>query len=214
MKKLLLLPNVLHEDSPWRYTPPSIDALIAESEKGGYQFFKRFEIPKCPLYLLNEHTAHPSQLVHIEEAIVGLISDAGLPCLADPGSTLVAEAHKRGIEIEALPGPSSIILALQLSGFSGQAFTFHGYFPREEKEIATFCKTVSSQTHIFIETPYKTPKIFHLLLKYLPWNAKLCIAAELMSLNPYLRVDSVESWSKKSLSLPKSRAVFLITPLA
>jgi 16S rRNA (cytidine1402-2'-O)-methyltransferase len=211
MKKLLLLPNTLHEESVWSYIPPPIDALIAESDKGGYLFLKRFNLLKCPVYLLNEHTQKPQELIQIKEDIVGLISDAGLPCLADPGAAVVAEAHKKGIVVDALPGPSSLMMALQLSGFSGQAFTFHGYFPREEKELASLLKKLGAQTHIFIETPYKTHKIFDLLIKYLPSKTQLCIAVELMGPHAYVRTDSVEGWKKKSLPMQKGRAVYLIS---
>ncbi len=211
MKKLILLPNALHEESTWSYTPPAIDALIAESDKGGYQFLKRFHLPKCPIYLLNEHTQKPADLIQIKEDTVGLISDAGLPCLADPGAAVVEAAHKHNIAVEALPGPNSLMMALQLSGFSGQAFTFHGYFPREEQILATHLKKLDPHfTHLFIETPYKTYKLFDLLLKYLPSHAKLCIAFELMGPNPYLRTDTISAWKKNPLPQQKGRAVFVI----
>lgn len=210
MKKLILLPNTLHEESTWSYTTPHIDALIAESDKGGYQFLKRFGLPKCPTYLLNEHTLKPAELIKIPEAIVGLISDAGLPCLADPGSAVVEAAHRAGIPVEAVPGPSSLMMALQLSGFSGQAFTFHGYFPREEKELTTLLKKLGPETHLFIETPYKTHKIFDLLLKHLPLKARLCIAYELMGPEPYVRTDTIEGWRKKPLPYQKGRAVYVL----
>jgi 16S rRNA (cytidine1402-2'-O)-methyltransferase len=211
MKQLLLLPNILHEESIWSYTPPRIDALIAESEKGGYQFLKRFLLPKCPVYLLNEHTEKPEELLKIQQEVVGLISDAGLPCLADPGAQVVAAAHRLGIPVEAVPGPSSLIMALQLSGFLGQAFVFHGYFPREEGELAAKLKKLDpSYTHLFIETPYRTEKLFQWLMKHLSGAAKLCIATELMGPQSFVRTDTVTGWKKKPLSPSKSRAVFLI----
>lgn len=210
MKKLILLPNILHEESTWSYTPPHIDALIAESDKGGYQFQNRFKMPKCPVYLLNEHTQKPAELIKIKEEVVGLISDAGLPCLADPGALVVEAAHRAGIIVDAVPGPSSIMMALQLSGFSGQSFTFHGYFPREEQVLASLLKKLDRETHIFIETPYKTYKIFDLLIKHLPLHAKLCIAVELMGPHAYVRTDSVEGWKKKPIPMQKGRAVYLI----
>ncbi|MGH2639118.1 MAG: SAM-dependent methyltransferase [Rhabdochlamydiaceae bacterium] len=210
MKKLILLPNALHEESTWNYTPPQIDALIAESDKGGYQFLKRFNLPKCPVYLLNEHTQKPAELIQIQEEVVGLISDAGLPCLADPGAVVVQAARRAGIAVDAIPGPSSLMMALQLSGFSGQAFTFHGYFPREENSFASLLKKLGPQTHIFIETPYKTHKIFDLLIKHLPPQAQLCIAVELMGPHAYVRTDSIDGWKKKPLPIQKGRAVYLI----
>jgi 16S rRNA (cytidine1402-2'-O)-methyltransferase len=212
MKHLILLPNTLHEESTWEYKVPKIDALIAESEKGGRHFLKRFGAPLCPVYLLNEHSKDPAELLKIPEDVVGLISDAGLPCLADPGAQVVALACKRGISIDAIPGPSSLMMALQLSGFSGQAFTFHGYFPREEKDLAVVLKRLApGYTHMFIETPYRTQKLFELLLKLLQETAKLCVAFELMGPASKVRTDTVRGWKKSEVSFSKGRAVFLIS---
>jgi 16S rRNA (cytidine1402-2'-O)-methyltransferase len=211
MKKLILLPNSLHEESSWSYTPPRIDALIAESEKGGYQYLKRFGIPKVPVYLLNEHTEKPAELLKITEETVGLISDAGLPCLADPGSALVTAARKKGIEVETIPGPCSLMMALQLSGFSGQSFSFHGYFPREEKDLIAKIRSLpKGMAHLFIETPYRTEKLFKLLLAILQPQDQLCIALELMGPNSFAETRSVQEWKNHSLPSGKPRAVFVI----
>ena len=211
MKKLYLLPNTLHEESSWSYTPPHLDALIAESEKGGYQYLKRFHIPKVPVYLLNEHTEKPAELLKITEENVGLISDAGLPCLADPGSPLVAAARKRGIEVEAIPGPNSLMMALQLSGFSGQSFAFHGYFPREEKDLVGKMRTLpKGMAHLFIETPYRTEKLFKLLLSILQPQDQLCVALELMGPHSFVETRSIQEWKTRSLPSGKPRAVFII----
>ena len=211
MKKLYLLPNSLHEESKWSYTPPHIDALIAESDKGGYQYLKRFGMPKVPIYLLNEHTDKPAELLKIVEDNVGLISDAGLPCLADPGSPLVAAARKKGIAVEAIPGPNSIVMALQLSGFSGQVFTFHGYFPREEKDLAAKIRSLpKAMAHLFIETPYRTEKLFRMLLGILQPQDQMCIACELMGPNEFVETHSVQEWKNRSIPSGKPRAVFVI----
>ena len=211
MKKLYLLPNSLHEESTWSYTPPQIDALIAESDKGGYQYLKRFAMPKVPVYLLNEHTDKPSDLLKISEENVGLVSDAGLPCLADPGSPLVAAARKKGIVVEAIPGPNSIVMALQLSGFSGQAFTFHGYFPREEKDLVAKIRSLpKGMAHLFIETPYRTEKLFKMLLSILQPQDQLCVACELMGPNSFVETHSIQEWKNRSLPSGKPRAVFVI----
>jgi 16S rRNA (cytidine1402-2'-O)-methyltransferase len=211
MKKLLLLPNLLHEESTWCYSPPEIDALIAESEKGGYGYLKKFGIPKVPVYLLNEHTEKPEELFKISEERVGLISDAGLPCLADPGSALVSAAKKRGVEVMAIPGPCSMVMALQLSGFSGQVFTFHGYFPREEKDlVAKIVSLPRSIAHLFIETPYRTEKLFKILLSTLQPQDKLCMALELMGPRQFVETRSVLEWKSRSIPTGKPRAVFVI----
>lgn len=211
MKKLYLLPNVLHEESSWRYTPPPMDALIAESEKEAYGYFKRFGIPKVPVYLLNEHTERPEELLKITQENVGLISDAGLPCLADPGSSLVSAVRKKGIEVQAFPGPCSMTMALQLSGFSGQAFAFHGYFPREEKDLIAKIRSLpKGMAHLFIETPYRTEKLFKMLLSILQSQDQLCMALELMGPGQFVETHSIQEWKNRSLPSGKPRAVFVI----
>jgi 16S rRNA (cytidine1402-2'-O)-methyltransferase len=211
MKKLYLLPNSLHEESNWTYTPPHLDALIAESDKGGYQYLKRFGIPKIPVYLLNEHTEKPAELLKITEENIGLISDAGLPCLADPGSPLVAAARKKGIAVEAIAGPNSLMMALQLSGFSGQAFAFHGYFPREEKDLAAKLRSLpKGMAHLFIETPYRTDKLFKMLLAILQSQDQMCVACELMGPNFFVETYAIQEWKNRSLPSGKPRAVFVI----
>lgn len=211
MKILYLLPNLLHEESDWSFIAPQIDALIAESDKGGYGYLKRFGFPKVPVYLLNEHTNKPEELVSIPQERVGLISDAGLPCLADPGSELVGAARAQGIKVDVVPGPSSIILALQLSGFSGQQFTFHGYFPRGEKDFHAKMRLLTKgMAHLFIETPYRTEKVFQMLLGHLPAKDYLSVAIELMGPNQFVDTHSVHEWKQLRLPVVKGRAVFTI----
>jgi 16S rRNA (cytidine1402-2'-O)-methyltransferase len=208
MKKLILLPNLLHESSSWTFTPPAIDALICESEKGGWRFLKRFGLPQVPLYLLNEQTLKPEKLCDLPHDTVGLISDAGLACLADPGAAVVAAARSRSILVEAVPGPCSITLALQLSGLNGQTFMFHGYFPREgiEEKVRTLKPHMA---HIFIETPYRTAKVFEILLKALHPQDKLSLALELMSPEQRVETHAVKEWKGKRAP-GKERGVFVI----
>ena len=211
MKKLFLLPNLLHEASLWTYTPPLLDALIAESDKGGWTYLKKFSIPQIPIHLLNEHTSHPADLLKIPQESVGLISDAGLPCLADPGSLLVAAAHSQNIPVEAIPGPCSLTLALQLSGLTGQAFTFHGYFPREEKELIRALRGLTpNMAHLFIETPYRTEKLFQILLKTLQPHDQLSLALELMSPQQRVETHPIRAWKNRPAPTGKPRAVFVI----
>lgn len=211
MKKLYLLPNLLHESSEWSFDAPKIDALIAESDKGGYTYLKRFGLPKVPIYLLNEHTNKPEELLNISQENVGLISDAGLPCLADPGAQLVAGARLKGITVDAIPGPSSIVMALQLSGFSGQVFAFHGYFPRGEKEITVKVRSLpKGMAHIFIETPYRLLKVFQLLQEGLQAQDRLCIALELMGPEQFVETHTMSDWKRRHLPLEKGRAIFVI----
>lgn len=210
MKILILLPNLLHEEAAFTFQIPPLDALIAESEKGGYTYLKKASLPKVPTYLLNEHTKNLDELLQIPEEKVGLISDAGVPCLADPGSELVFKARQKGIQIEAIPGPSSIPLALMLSGLPAQAFTFHGYLSREEKELEKQIRSFPKKmTQIFIEAPYRNQKLLDFLLKHLRPDDLLSIAWDLTGPNQGVISQPVRAW-KNLPDIHKKPAVFLV----
>jgi len=212
MKTLYLLPNTLHEQSVWQFQPPTLDALIAESEKGGRTYLKRFCHATLPIYLLNEHTKNPTELLDLKEERIGLISAAGMPCLADPGAQLVSAARQKGIDVHAFSGPSSIILGLMLSGFSGQAFTFHGYLSRDVAELAKQIRAFPKKmTQIFIEAPYRNDKMVEHLLKNLHENDLLCVAWNLTAPDEGVITQSVKNWKAKPLpSFDKKPAVFLV----
>ena len=226
--KLILLPNLLEENAHPDFSfPPallsvvgSLQGLICESDKAARRFLRRFlshdAMAALPLKSLNEHTSS-KELYSLLEPLIrgetwGLISDAGLPCIADPGAELVWLAREKGVEIEALSGPSSILLALQLSGFSGQRFAFHGYLPRElpdlEKKIKELEKRCKEETQIWIEAPYRSSKMLDLLLKTLQPATRLCVAVNLTS--PHQKVVSsfIKNW--KVFPIQKEPAVFLI----
>ncbi len=228
--KLLLLPNLLDETLPSEpFIPMSVgsavsqlDGLIAESEKSARRYLRRFvsheHMAKTPLRLLNEHT----EKKELEELLSpmrsgqtwGLISDAGLPCIADPGSDLVYLAHMNGIDVETFVGPSSIVMALQLSGFSGQRFTFHGYLPRDaaelERKILDVEKGASYATQIWIEAPYRSQKMLEQLKTLLSPTTLLCVATQITL--PTQRVASwpISKWKTSSWSMQKEPAIFLI----
>ncbi|MDE3045686.1 MAG: SAM-dependent methyltransferase [Verrucomicrobiota bacterium] len=199
----------------------SLQGLIAESEKSARRYLRRFlshdDMTKTPLRLLNEHTQSLGELLEPLERgeCWGLISDAGLPCLADPGADLVWQARSRGVTIQALPGPSSIVLALQLSGLSGQRFSFHGYLPREgpdlERKIIELEKRsrAESASQIFIEAPYRSAKLLDLLVQTLQPATRLCVAVNLTTPNERVISQSVEQWKKRKVELGKEPAVFL-----
>jgi 16S rRNA (cytidine1402-2'-O)-methyltransferase len=224
--KLYILPNVLDEElSPDPFLPmsvkdavSSIQGLIAESEKMGRRYLRKFvshdEMARCQLKVLNEHTKDLQDLIApIEKGeLWGLVSDAGLACIADPGADLVWLAHQKKIAIETFVGPSSIIMALQLSGFNGQQFSFHGYLPRElpalEQKIRELEK--KSGTQIWIEAPYRSAKMLETLLKVLKPNTKLCLAANLTLPTQKVISQTASQWKGKNISLGKEPAVFLI----
>jgi 16S rRNA (cytidine1402-2'-O)-methyltransferase len=223
---LLLLPNLLDETLPVEPFLPlsvaeavrSLQGLIVESEKMGRRYLRRFlsheEMQKVPLQVLNEHSKDLAPLLEplIRGERWGLISDAGLPCIADPGADLVWEARKKGIRVETFAGPSSLLMALQLSGFPAQTFSFHGYLPREEpllkKKVLELEK--ARGTHLWIEAPYRSDKMLQMLKEVLQPTTRLCVAASLTL--PTQKVESklVSLWRKSSMALEKEPAVFLI----
>lgn len=228
--KLFLLPNVLEESLPADlFLPASVktavsqlDGLIAESEKSARRYLRRFlsheKMAALPLRLLNEH----SPLQEIEALLLpmlegrtwGLISDAGLPCIADPGADLVAAARRFNLEIEAIAGPCSLILALQLSGFSGQRFSFHGYLPREmgdlEKVLKDLEKRARGETQIWIEAPYRSAKMLGALKQWLQPATRLSIAVNLTTSSQKVASHTIREWKSLPFEIGKEPAVFLI----
>lgn len=231
---LLLLPNVLGEESPLllptavEHAVQNMDGLISESEKGGRHFLRRFSFPApktfrdIPIRLLNEHTIEKEVTLLLEPLLKGqkwgLISDCGLPCIADPGAKLVCEARKHGLGVEAFPGASSIVLALMLSGLCAQSFAFHGYLEREPEKCIAQIKKLQKRafeektTQVFIETPYRNQKLLEILLNHLGNPTQLCVAWDLMMPSQEVLCHPIADWKKKELpALNKKPAVFLIS---
>ncbi len=217
---LILLPNVLDtEQSPRSLVPvevvSTIQGLIAESEREARRFLRSFSLQR-PIVLLNEHTRDYEFLLEplIRGETWGLISDCGLPCLADPGSELVYKTRILGIPVQAFSGPSSIILALMLSGLPSQNFSFHGYLERESpllvKQLMALQKR--KETHICIETPYRNLKLLDTLIKTLGDTALLCVAWDLTMHTQGVMTHSIREWKKQSVpDIHKKPAVFLFS---
>lgn len=214
--KLLLLPNLLSEESSHElFLPPivkevvaGIQGIFAESEKEARRYLKRFlpHFREIPIKLLNEHTKE-SELKELLAPVLngqtwGIISDAGLPCLADPGHQLVALAHRFGIEVEAFLGPSSLILGLMLSGLSAQRFAFHGYLPQQELDLKMQIRKLEQQsekedmTQLFIETPYRNQKMLETLLATLKDKTTLCVAWDLTMPSQKVISQPISTWKK------------------
>ena len=146
---------------------------------------------------------------------VAIISESGCPGVADPGAIAVRYAHRKGIEVEALVGPSSILLALMSSGLNGQRFSFNGYLPVEANEAAHAIKKFENesksriQTQIFIETPYRNNALLGHLLKKLKDDTLLCVAVNLTSELENVKTQTVKEWKAAEVSLPKAPALFL-----
>lgn len=148
---------------------------------------------------------------------LGLMSDAGCPAVADPGSRLVARAHELGIAVAPLVGPSSILLGLMGSGLNGQSFAFHGYLPVAESERDARLRALEEEskrldrTQIFIETPYRNERMFDALLRLGRPDTRLCIACDLTTANEYLVTHTIAQWRKASRpALAKRPALFLL----
>jgi 16S rRNA (cytidine1402-2'-O)-methyltransferase len=147
---------------------------------------------------------------------IGIMSEAGCPGIADPGSKINSLAHKSGIEIIPLTGPSSIFLALMASGFNGQNFQFHGYLPIDkrtrEKRIQYLEKLVyaNDQTQIFMETPYRNQQILEVLVNSLKPQTLLCIACHITASDEYIRTKSIRDWRKNIPDIHKKPAIFLL----
>lgn len=147
---------------------------------------------------------------------MGVISEAGLPGIADPGKIAVSFAHAKGIRVVPLPGPSSIIQALIASGFNGQNFTFNGYLPIDQKKRQEQIRKIyqtqerTRATQIFMETPYRNDKLLSDLIKVLPGNAQLCIAAGISSKTELIRTQNLMEWKKDLPTLHKIPTIFCL----
>ena len=170
--------------------------------------------------LFNEH----SDKIHLEQYIepllkghdMGILSEAGMPCIADPGSEIVRLAHLHKINVVPLTGPSSIFLALMGSGFNGQNFVFHGYLPIDKKARSKKIKEMEQdslskdQTQVFIETPYRNIQLLHAIAETCQPSMLLCTATNLTTENESIRVRSIKEWKNDIPDINKQPTVFLL----
>jgi 16S rRNA (cytidine1402-2'-O)-methyltransferase len=146
-------------------------------------------------------------------ADLGLISEAGLPAVADPGAVLVQAAHTQGLEVIALPGPSSLLLALAASGLNGQSFAFVGYLPVDATERSVRLRELEAlsrraqQTQIVIETPYRNGALLEALLAHLHPATRVSVGCGLTAPGSFIRTDSVSGWRSRPSALPADRPV-------
>ena len=229
--KLLLMPMTLGSDEIDHVIPEEVKSLAiktrffaVENIKTARRYLRRldreFPIDDSEFFILNKKTK-PSELSAMIKPIfegndVAIISEAGCPGVADPGADLVAFAHQKGVFVSPLTGPSSILLGLMGSGFSGQSFVFHGYLPRERKQrIKTFkdyekTATKTGQTQIFMETPYRNMNVLEDLLNECMDTTFLCIACDLTLPSERIQTMTVADWRKHAFDLSKRPTMFLI----
>lgn len=203
----------------------SLDHYVVEQAKTARQFLSalRHEKPIASLHIatLNEHTKAaelPELLAPLLAGCdVGIISEAGCPGIADPGADLVNLAHRKGIRVIPLVGPSSILLALMASGLNGQCFTFHGYLPIAEPDRNRMIATLEAesagrrQTQMFIETPYRNDKLFAALIAQCRPQTQICIAADITLDSEQIQTRTVAQWKAQPAPLLNKRpCMFLL----
>ena len=229
---LFLIPAYLSDESPIDYFAPSIkeyilktDYFFVENEKTARKVIKFFAPEKkqsdLKLFLLDKYS-ESNDLKEAQKLMksgqdFGLLSEAGLPCIADPGNLMVKWCHENNIKVIPINGPSSIILALISSGFNGQEFTFHGYLPidkeQKKKQILFLENQVqkSGYSQIFMETPYRNNQLLEDLIKFLNPNTKLCIAANINHpTEEFIKTLKISDWKNKKPELHKIPAVFVL----
>lgn len=228
---LYLIPVTLGETSVEQVLPTynkeiilQIKYFIVENIRSARRFLKKVEssinIDELTFYELNKHTKPEDIENYLNPMVngfhVGIISEAGCPAIADPGSDIVAIAQKKNYKVVPLVGPSSILLSLMASGFNGQGFAFHGYLPIDGSERIKKIKQLENlihhehQTQIFIETPYRNQKLVEDIIKHCTPSTKLCIAMNITCENEYIRTLSVKQWAKQLPDMAKQLCIFLL----
>ena len=202
-----------------------LDTFVVENEKSARQFLGEVKTAKpirdLTLLTLNEHTTDkelPALLAPLLAGKdIGLMSEAGCPGVADPGAKLVALAHRRGVPVKPLTGPSSLLLSLMASGLEGQRFAFLGYLPSEKNQRVQKIREieqksrVQQETQIFIETPYRNQHLLQDLLASCRAETRLCIACNLTLADELILTRAIAEWrSSKLPDLHKRPTVFLL----
>lgn len=229
--KLYLIPTTLGENEPLEVLPLSVKKVveelthfIVENQKSARRFIKRITPKKSqPSLQLKSIDKYADALevrtyldVCDEGISVGLLSEAGVPAIADPGSEVVKLAHQKDIRVIPLVGPSSILLAMMASGLNGQNFTFNGYLPIETSERKKKLKALErmsleqNQTQVFIETPYRNEKMFADLKSSLHPSTLLCIAADITLPTEYIKTHTINDWKNHHIDLHKRPTIFII----
>lgn len=228
---LYLIPTRLGDNPPLEVLPIAIkktieelDYYIVENEKTARRFIKRVSPsksqPSLKLQVLNKYTTEQERNTFLNSCLegnsMGLLSEAGCPAIADPGSDIVALAHEMDIKVVPLVGPSSIVLALMGSGMNGQSFTFNGYLPIDKSERKAKLKTLErlsfeqNQSQIFIETPYRNMKMLEDLANTLHPNTRLCVACDLTLPTEYIKTKTAKDWKHNKEDFHKRPAIFII----
>lgn len=204
----------------------SLDYFIVENVRSARRFLSKAgverRIEELEFVELNEHTTSAAEIEKMLKPVLagrsaGVISEAGVPGVADPGADIVALAHRKGVRVVPLVGPSSILMSVMASGLNGQSFAFVGYIPVKDGERAKRLKELErrakeeNQAQLFIEAPYRNVKLFEALVKSLAPKLRLTIAADITSPAEYIKTLTVEEWRKQGVpDIAKRPTIFIL----
>ena len=229
--RLFLLPAWLAEETPpLEVLPPPVlatlrrlESFVVEDAKSARRFLAACGHPRpmreIAMTILDEHTPPeqvPALLSPLEAGDLGLLSEAGMPAVADPGAALVAAAHARGIAVVPMVGPSSILLALAASGLDGQRFRFVGYLPAQPEARRAALAQLERQsrqlheTQVFIETPYRNEAMLGDVLQCCAPRTRLAVAASLTGPDEWIRMDTIEGWRSRPQAVGRRPAIFAL----
>ncbi len=229
--KLYLIPTTLGDTSALEVLPISVkkvvemvDHYIVENEKAARRSIKAISAsksqPSLHINLLNKFTEATEIPTYLEPCLqginVGLLSDAGVPGVADPGAEVVKIAHQKGIQVVPLVGPSSILMAMMASGMNGQNFAFNGYLPIEQKQRKTELKRLeklsydTGQSQSFIETPYRNDKMLLDIINTVHSGTRVCVACDITLASEFIVTKRASDWKTSIPDLHKRPAIFII----
>jgi 16S rRNA (cytidine1402-2'-O)-methyltransferase len=229
--KLFLIPNLLSTGTintvlpcNIKETVDQIEYFFAEDLRTARRFLSELKVSKkiedLKFYKVDKDTSSEEVRDFFKQIPdgknIGVVSEAGCPCIADPGSLAVYEAHQLGMEVVPIVGPSSILLALIASGLNGQSFVFHGYLPIEKDDRSKAIKSIEKdslqkkQTQIFMETPYRNNKLLEEVIKVCSQETKLCIASNLTASDQFIKTQTIKNWKNNIPDLNKRPSIFLL----
>ncbi len=231
---LYLIPcPISDETAPWDVLPAAnkavmdgLDYFIVENTRTARRFLSKAgvarPIDELEFRELNEHTAAGREVEELIAPLLagrsaGVISEAGVPGVADPGALAVEACHRHGIRVVPLTGPSSIVLAMMASGLNGQSFAFNGYLPVKPPERAQAIRRLErrarseGQSQMFIEAPYRNAKLMEQLLQVLASATRLTLAMDLTAPGEFIATRTVEEWRRSRLpEMQKRPAIFIV----
>ncbi|MDR1760812.1 MAG: SAM-dependent methyltransferase [Bacteroidales bacterium] len=228
--KIYLIPCEMGEQESTRLFPPvnaeiinTLSYFIVENIRSERRSLKRMlpyiVIDNLHFSELDKHAKEINISDLLQPALngysIGIMSEAGMPCIADPGALVVNKAHELGLQVVPLIGPNSIVMALIASGGNGQNFAFHGYVPIKEQRKSFLLHAEQSakrfgQTQIFMETPYRNQNLFAEMLQLLQPTTKLCIASHITLNNEYIATKTIADWRKTAIDINKKPTIFVI----